>query len=89
MRFEFDQEKSASNKKKHGIDFEEGQKLWRGEVLRSQFKMADIEPRYTVFGKIDGVFWTAIITMRGDAIRIISIRRSRDEEKDCYQKNYR
>jgi hypothetical protein len=28
MKFEFDPNKSASNKIKHGIDFEEAQKLW-------------------------------------------------------------
>lgn len=28
MHFEYDQQKSASNKEKHGIDFEEAQALW-------------------------------------------------------------
>jgi uncharacterized DUF497 family protein len=28
MEFEFDQNKSDSNKHKHGIDFYEAQKLW-------------------------------------------------------------
>jgi uncharacterized DUF497 family protein len=28
MRFEYDPEKSAENKRKHGIDFEEAQALW-------------------------------------------------------------
>jgi uncharacterized DUF497 family protein len=28
MDFEFDLKKSASNRKKHGIDFEEAQELW-------------------------------------------------------------
>ena len=28
MEFEFDQEKSEANKKKHGIDFDDAQKLW-------------------------------------------------------------
>ena len=29
MLFEFDQNKSASNKAKHGIDFDEAQLLWQ------------------------------------------------------------
>ena len=29
MNFEFDPEKSAGNKAKHGIDFEEAQALWK------------------------------------------------------------
>ena len=28
MMFEFDPEKSAANKRKHGIDFREAQALW-------------------------------------------------------------
>lgn len=33
-----------------------------------------------VVGMIDGRYWTAIVTYRGDMIRIISVRRSRKEE---------
>ncbi|MGH9625589.1 MAG: BrnT family toxin, partial [Bryobacteraceae bacterium] len=33
MDFEFDREKSAVNKDKHGIDFEEAQELWRDSDL--------------------------------------------------------
>ena len=29
MKFEFDENKSKSNKIKHGIDFEEAKKLWK------------------------------------------------------------
>jgi uncharacterized DUF497 family protein len=31
--------------------------------------------------------WTAIITYRGDACRIISVRRSRKEEIDLYEED--
>lgn len=79
MTFEFDQEKSEANKAKHGIDFVEAQALWAGEIVELQ---AYVEPesRFMVIGMIDGRHWTAIITYRGDMIRIISVRRSRKEE---------
>jgi uncharacterized DUF497 family protein len=32
---------------------------------------------------VDAV-WSAFVTMRGDRIRIISVRRARDEEKAAY-----
>jgi hypothetical protein len=33
---------------------------------------------------LEGVHWTAVYTMRGTAVRIISVRRSRDEEREGY-----
>jgi len=34
---------------------------------------------------IDRVHWSAVITYRGDRIRIISVRRARDEEVAIYE----
>ena len=31
MRFEYDQNKSKSNKEKHGFDFEEAKELWNDQ----------------------------------------------------------
>ena len=42
------------------------------------------EPRTQVIGRIGDVVWSAFITTRGDRIRIISVRRARDEEKAAY-----
>jgi uncharacterized DUF497 family protein len=33
MKFEYDPDKSAENKRKHGIDFEEAQALWVDSAL--------------------------------------------------------
>ena len=38
-----------------------------------------------VIGKISNKHWSAIITYRGEAIRIISVRRSRREEVELYE----
>jgi uncharacterized DUF497 family protein len=35
-------------------------------------------------GKIGGKFWTVIFTMRGETIRLISARRSRENEQNAY-----
>ena len=43
------------------------------------------EPRLIVIGKIDGKYWSGIITYRGERIRIISVRRSRREEVEIYE----
>ena len=85
MPFEYDAKKSQSNREKHGIDFEEAQAIWDdAEYLEIPAKILD-EPRWLVIGKIGGKCWSAVITYRGDKIRIISVRRSREEEIELYE----
>lgn len=85
MNFEFDSKKSDTNKLKHGIDFIEAQELWNDiDLLEIPAKTAD-EPRFLVIGKIDEKHWTGIITYRNDNIRIISVRRARNEEIELYE----
>jgi uncharacterized DUF497 family protein len=83
MAFEFDTAKSA-NLEKHGIDFIGAQALWcDADRLEIPARSLD-EPRTQVIGRIGDVVWSAFITMRGDRVRIISVRRARDEEKAAY-----
>ena len=83
--FEFDETKSKSNLKKHGIDFVQAQALWEDtQLLEIPAKTVD-EPRSLVIGSIKGKHWSAVITFRGENIRIISVRRSRDEEVALYE----
>ncbi len=85
MEFEFDPEKSYKNKKKHGVDFYEAQALWDdADMIEIPARTAD-EPRFMVIARIAGVHWSGVITYRGHAVRIISVRRSRKEEIDLYE----
>jgi uncharacterized DUF497 family protein len=85
MSFEFDLNKSESNKKKHGIDFIEAQVLWDDpDFIEITVKTVD-EPRFMVIGKISKKHWSGIITYRGENLRIISVRRSRPEEVKIYE----
>ena len=86
MRFEFDPEKSAANFAKHGIDFEAAQALWLDERKASGPTHSPGEERWMVVGKIEDKLWSAIITNRGDRIRIISVRRSRPKEASNYDR---
>jgi len=85
MGFEYDPDKSAENKRKHGIDFEAAQRLWADAKLVEIPARNSDEPRWLLIGKIDEKHWSAIITRRGDNIRLISVRRSRDEEVELYE----
>ncbi len=85
MEFEFDFNKSKANKKKHGIDFVEAQALWEDPDLIEIAARTSDEPRFLVIGKIAEKHWSGIIAYRGEKIRIISVRRSRQEEVDIYE----
>ena len=62
MVFEFDENKNASNKIKHGIDFNEAQLLWN-DWNRVEIPVnSEDEPRYLVIGKISKKHWSAVIT---------------------------
>ncbi len=85
MEFEFDPQKSRSNKKKHGIDFAEAQALWEdGDLIEVPVRTTD-ESRFLVVGRIEEKHWSAVITYREHRIRIISVRRSRQEEIALYE----
>jgi uncharacterized protein len=85
MPFEYDLKKSQSNLQKHGIGFEEAQALWTDvDRLEIPAKTLD-EPRYLVIGKISDKYWSAVITYRAENVRIISVRRSREEEIELYE----
>jgi len=85
MPFEYDSQKSASNLEKHGIGFDTAQSLWDDEHRLEIPARIEDEPRFLVIGQIEGKFWSAVITYRGENIRIISVRRSRDEEIEWYE----
>lgn len=83
--FEFDASKSESNLQKHGIDFIEAQALWSdSNLLEIPAKTLD-EPRFLVIGVIEQKHWSAVVTYRNGNIRLISVRRSRDEEVKLYE----
>jgi len=85
MEFEFDLAKSEANKTKHGIDFNDAQSLWDDPDLLEVPAITSGEPRFLVVGKIAEKHWSGIITYRDDRIRIISVRRSRNEEVEIYE----
>lgn len=80
--FEFDTKKSLSNKEKHGIDFETAIQLWKDpQRVEIKAKWLD-EPRYLLIAVIKNQHWSAIFTSRRKRIRLISVRRSRKNEKE-------
>ena len=85
MEFEYDDKKSARNLAKHGIDFHDAQQLWNDlELLEIPARTED-EPRWLLIGRIADKHWSAVIAYRNGRTRLISVRRSRNEEVALYE----
>lgn len=81
MEFEWDEAKRESNLTKHGIDFPLAERLFDGRPVITAPSVQVDEERFITTGEVNGRFVTSIWTWRGDVVRIISIRRARDEEE--------
>ena len=82
-QFDWDPNKERRNVEKHGIDFLTALELWSGDYLELETHPGNAASRNLVIGEIGGWVWTAVITHRGDTIRIISVRRARDYEREA------
>jgi uncharacterized protein len=80
---EWNEEKAASNRRKHGIDFDEAIAIFYGtSLLRRSDRNA--EERWLAIGESEGRVVTVVFTWRGDTLRIISARRARKNERRTY-----
>lgn len=85
MIFEFDKQKSKVNEEKHGINFLEAQHIWEDPDCVMIPARTLGESRFLFIGKYNNKIWSAIITLRNQKIRIISVRRSRKNEEKIYR----
>ena len=86
MKYEYDVNKSLSNKQKHGIDFEEAKLLWNDDRMVEILTSYEDEERFINIGKISSKFYTVVTTIREkEKIRIISARRARKKEIELYE----
>lgn len=85
MLLEFDEAKSVRNLKERRIGFErfadiDVETAVSGEDVRKEYG----ERRLRVLGFIDGLLHAAVITPRGEKIRVISLRRANRREERTY-----
>ncbi|MFH0799462.1 MAG: BrnT family toxin [Pseudomonadota bacterium] len=78
----WDPQKSAANKRKHGISFEEARdSIFEGKnIVAVDVAYSKGETRHAVIGKFGGKYYAGIFTIHTGGVRIISVRRARDEE---------
>jgi uncharacterized DUF497 family protein len=86
MEFEWNPLKSVANASKHGVSFEDALGMWTGRVVEVAeiAKTIDGETRGATLGLIAGHVYTAVWTLRGETIRLISVRRARYGETKVY-----
>ena len=87
MVFEFDAKKNESNIVKHKVSFEEVQAIWEDPDLMVVPARKRGEKRQMAIGRAYAVMFSVVHTKRGEAIRIISARRSTRKEVQLYEQN--
>jgi uncharacterized DUF497 family protein len=87
MEFEYDPNKSQTNYQKHGINFQEAQKLWDDDNRLQVEARSETEPRFALIAMYQGKLWTAFYTLREGRIRLISVKRSRQGERKLYHES--
>lgn len=82
---EFDPDKNEKNHKNHGLRFEDAEKVFNGPTVTFLDTREDYgEDRYITFGTLDGIVICVAHTDRGDATRIISMRKATKPEREAY-----
>lgn len=90
MMFKYDEQKSQTNQRKHGIDFVEAQRMWLdAQAVEIELRTRDGEERFQIIARLDDLIWSAIFTYRESKVRIISVRRARKEEVYFYENRKR
>jgi uncharacterized DUF497 family protein len=89
LSFEWDERKNASNKKKHGISFEEAKSVFTDQFARliSDPDHSDDEDRFILLGtSIQSKLLVVCHCIRmNDSIRIISARKADKQEREIYE----
>jgi uncharacterized DUF497 family protein len=88
MRFEWDERKRQSNLAKHGLDFPDVSAVFEEPHIVVPSAYEGGEDRFLAIGVLEGRLVTVVYTIRSEAIRIISFRRARHEERQKYQELY-
>ena len=81
MRFEWDEAKDAWTMQARGFGFDDATRIFRGRVVSWEDDRRDYgEQRFRAVGETEGDILHVVFTWRGDAMRIISVRRANRKE---------
>ena len=88
MDFTWDEEKSASNERKHDIDFDTASLVFLdpGRIEEYDGVHSVYEERWLTIGFVRAGVLFVVYTERGEVIRIISARKANKDEQERYYK---
>jgi uncharacterized protein len=91
MKFEWDEAKNSANVAKHGVRFDDAQRIFDGFTVDAVDDRADYgEERIISVGLLDGIaILTVIHTDRNNVCRIISARPANRRERKYYEEAIR
>jgi uncharacterized DUF497 family protein len=84
MNFEWSEAKRIAVLEARGLDFIDAEILFDGRPLHTVASPRGAEERWLSVGELNGRLVAVVWTRRGDTIRIITMRRARNEEKKRY-----
>lgn len=88
FKFEWDDQKAASNLEKHGVSFDEALSVFGDEraLTFSDTEHSDVEDRSRTYGLSNKMRLLVVVhTERRNGIRIISARKATRYEKSIYE----
>jgi uncharacterized DUF497 family protein len=86
MRVTFDPAKNAKNIAERGLPFEQVAELaWENAVLQEDRRKDYGETRVRLLARLGQRLHAAVITIRGDAVHVISFRKANRKEVEWYE----
>ena len=87
MRFTWDESKAAANFAKHGVGLEDASEFeWGLSVDRHDLRKDYRETRVISTSTIRGRVHVLVYALRGDSVRVISLRKANKRESSNYEK---
>ncbi len=85
MKIEFDPDKDAANRQKHGLSLADAERMdFDAAIYVSDDRYDYGEDRIQALGSIGGRLHMLVFTMRGDVLRAISLRKANPREVKRY-----
>lgn len=90
LQFEWDPEKAAANRAKHGVTFEEAQIVFINQlavIFDDEAHSLDVQREIIIGHSVRNRLLLACFVERGGRIRIIGARRATKKERKNYEEN--
>ncbi len=85
MKYEWDENKAAANMEHHGIDFHDIIWFeWDSAKVEEDIRKNYGEKLFIAYGQLMSRLMVLVFTMRGETIRIISLRKANKREDKHY-----